>query len=230
MARSVRNSTSLGRRQTRDHLVVVLQVALQQAHRLGRHHRRRAPWCVAAVRRRRALRQGQPPAVGRHQPHLVVFQLPQHAGRREARRLAVGRGEDGAADHLAQRAGRHLVVLLLGEGRQSGNWAGSSLGISNSACWPRTTQALASASMASSSSGASRRICDQLGGRQDGLAGLLHRQAAHVQADAQLQVGGHQGAAAVVGDGLDVLQDRLARRAPAGPRWPAGTADSNPSR
>src|SRR5437763_467339 len=46
-------------------------------------------------------------------------------------------------------------------------------------------------------------------GTTDGFAGLLDLEAAHLQADAQLEVGGHEGAAVLLGPRLEVLEDRL---------------------
>ena len=198
----------MGRKQILHDLAFVLQVALQQTHRLGRHDRRLALRGMTAVRRRQALGHRQTPAIRRHEPHLVRFQFPQHARHRNASRI-LGGGEDGAADHLTQTAGRDFVILLIRERRDVGKlgrvfaghlkfdgWTAHDTGVG-----VRFHVELAIAALAQDG--------DEFRRRQNGIARFVNHQALHVETNTQLQVGRHDGAAPIGGNGLEVPQNGL---------------------
>ena len=147
----------------------------------------------------------------------LAVKLEQHAAQGIAAALVVG-GIDRPADHFAEEAGRHLVVLLLLEGQHVGKLVRVLRGELELAPLAADQHLPAVALQVEFLVGAFGEDFAEAVAGQDHAAGRFDGEARHLDADAHLQVGAHQDGP-VRGDfELDVLQDRLgaSRRGHAG--------------
>ena len=210
---------------------VVLQVALQQAHRLGRHHRHLSLGACG----RRAGRPGPAPgpAAGRRWRPAGPGRPPAPTGRRSSqKRVASPSAAAKTVRRIISRsaAGRQFVVASPLEGRQVGEMgrvlaghlelgllAADHAGARRRPRWSAPRRALrAGLRPGGPPAGSPRRAPGPSGRARPGGCPAPGRWPS--------------GCSGRPRHGLEVLQDRLPRRAPARPRWPAGTADNNPSR